>query len=61
MVGTSTSSLAHAVSPGYALRLALLTNGDKVLAIELADAKGGSDLVDWWGEAAKVVATLQFS
>jgi hypothetical protein len=60
-VGTGASSLAHGVSPGYALRVAFLTNGDTVLAIELADAKGGSDLADWWGAAAEVVDSLRFS
>jgi hypothetical protein len=60
-VGTHQSSLAHGVSPGYALRLALLTHGNEVLAVELADAKGGSDFTDWWGAAATVVASLNFS
>jgi hypothetical protein len=61
-VGTGQSSLLHGVSPDYALRLAFLTSGDEVLAIELADApNGGSDLADWWNGAAEVVDSLNFS
>jgi hypothetical protein len=42
--------------------MAFLTNGDTVLAIELADApNGGSDLADWWSSAAEVVNSLNFS
>ncbi|HEY8057395.1 MAG TPA: hypothetical protein VID94_01520 [Acidimicrobiales bacterium] len=62
IVGTGRSSLAHGVSPGYALRLAFLTNGDAVMAVELADAPdGGSDYEDFWGTAADVVDSFRFA
>jgi hypothetical protein len=61
IVGTGRSSLAHGVSPGYALRMAFLTNGEAVMAIELADAPdGGSDYEDFWGAAAEVVDSFRF-
>jgi hypothetical protein len=60
-VGKSPTSLVHAVSPDYGLRLDLLRNGDDTVAIEVADARGGSDYPDWWAAADEVIKSFSFS
>jgi len=59
-VGKLPSDLLHGVNPGYFLRLYLLRNADRIVAIEIADAKGGSDFADWPKAADEVVAQFQF-
>jgi hypothetical protein len=60
-VGQNPSSLVHAVAENYPLRVYLLHNGDRTLAIELADAPGGSDYPDWFAAATPVVDNLSFA
>jgi len=61
-VGANPTSLVHAVDRDYPLRIYLLRNGDKALAVELADAPdGGSDYADWFGSAKQVVDSLDFA
>lgn len=61
-VGSYPSSLVHAVDRDYPLRIFLLRNGDRTLAIELADAPGGgSDYPDWFAGADPVVRSLSFA
>lgn len=59
-VGQDPSSLVHGVSEDYPLRVYLLHNGERTLAIELADARGGSDYSDWFAAATQVVEKLLF-
>jgi hypothetical protein len=59
-VGALPSDLVHGVNAGYFLRLYLLRSGPRIVAIEIADAKGGSDLEDWPTAADAVVGTFQF-
>ena len=59
-VGKQPSDLAHGVNPGYSLRLYLLRNGSRIVAIEIADAKGGSNYDDWPTAADAVVAGFKF-
>lgn len=59
-VGQDPSSLVHAVAEDYPLRVYLLHNGKRTLAIELADARGGSDYPDWFAAATPVVENLLF-
>lgn len=62
LVGVDPSSLAHAVIPGYSLRLYLLDHADGILAIEIADApNGGSDSTDWFADASEVADALNFT
>jgi hypothetical protein len=60
-VGKVPSDLVHGVNAGYFLRLYLLRNASRILAIEIADAKGGSDIADWPTAANAVVAQFQFA
>jgi hypothetical protein len=60
-VGKVPSDLVHGVQPGYFLRLYLLRNASRILAIEIADAKDGSDYDDWPKAADSVVGTFQFA
>jgi hypothetical protein len=57
-VGKFPSDLTHSVTTDYPIRIYLLRNGEQTLAIEEADAKGGSDYKDWWTAADKVVKTF---
>ena len=59
--GKAPTDLLHGVNPGYFLRLYLLRNASRILAIEIADAPGGSDLDDWPTAADAVVAQFQFA
>ena len=59
-VGKQPSDLLHGVNAGYFLRLYLLRNATRIPAIEIADAKGGSDYDDWPTAADAVVATFEF-
>jgi hypothetical protein len=59
-IGKDPSDLLHGVNPGYFLRLYLLRNASRIVAIEIADAKGGSDYDDWPTAADAVVAQFQF-
>lgn len=60
-VGAFPTSLVHAVDTDYPMRVFLLRNGDKALAVELADApNGGSDFADWFAAAEPVVEGLVF-
>jgi hypothetical protein len=61
-VGAYPTSLVHAVDRDYPIRIFLLRNGERTLAIELADAPGGgSDYADWFAAADPVVRGLSFA
>lgn len=60
-VGMGRSSLVHGVVPGYFLRIYLLRDGGHTLAIEIADARHGSDYKNWPSKADEVVSTFQFA
>jgi hypothetical protein len=59
-VGRNPSSLVHAVGEDYPIRVYLLHNGDRSLAIEVADARGGSDYPDWIAAATPVIESFVF-
>lgn len=60
-VGSPPSDLVHGVIATEPIRVYLLRNGDKTLAIEMADARpGGSDLTDWWTAASALAAMFEF-
>jgi hypothetical protein len=60
-VGTPPSDLIHGVIPGYLVRAYLLHNRSHTLAIEVADARHGSDYKDWLGAAARVIDSFKFA
>ena len=60
-VGTPPSDLIHGVIPNYGLRVYLLHNGKRTLAIEVADAPRGSHYKDWFGAAADVIDSFRFA
>ena len=59
-VGKNPSSLVHAVAKDYPLRVYLLHNGDRTLAVELANAIGGSEYPDWFSAATPIVDSFVF-
>jgi hypothetical protein len=60
-VGTPPSDLLHGVIPNYPLRIYLLHNGKRTLAIEVADAPRGSRYEDWFSAADEVIASFRFA
>ena len=61
LVGSFPSSLVHSVMKDYPLRIFLLHYRSHTLAIELADAPGGSKYKEWWDAAGPVVDSFRFT
>jgi hypothetical protein len=60
-VGTGPSSLVHGVIKDYRLRVYLLREHSRTLAIEVADAPGGSKYKRWFDAAGTVVHSFRFT
>lgn len=61
-VGNGPSSLVHSVSKDYPLRVYLLHNHGRTLAVELADAPGGGSTYKRWFDAAgSVIDSFRFT